>query len=111
MLSITKQIEKRGKMLEELRFLGIKILITLGSSAEKKMYIRELIREAEISSSAIYRALAQLQDYGLISYEYIFNRKYVVLTSYGVKVAEHLVEADRLIEEARNRKKKALGNP
>jgi len=97
-------------MIEDLGFVGIKILLALYSAKDSpgKMYIRELLREAGISPSTIYRALSVLADCGLIVYEKKYGRKFVILTAAGRQVAEHLYEADRILRESKERRLKEL---
>jgi len=108
MLSIS--VSKRKIMIEQLGFVGIKILLALHES-EEALYIREIIREAKISSSTINRALAVLSDFGLITYEYKFNRKFVRLTRAGREVAELIAKADEIIEKTKKLKEQMLDNP
>ena len=97
-------------MIERLGFVGIKILLALHGK-RNALYIREILREAKISSSTINRALSVLTDFGLITCEYKYNRRFVKLTRYGIEVAEHIYQADEKIKEAMKKKKEILNKP
>lgn len=84
-------------MLEEIGFVGIKILLSLYRSDEEKMYIRELMREAGIGGTSTYRALAVLADFGLVRLKRKYRMKFIFLTDSGREVAKLLDEADRII--------------
>ena len=91
---------------ERLGTLGIRILLTLYSSKSPgRKYIRELVRDAGTSRSAIYYALKALEEYGLIIYEKMYGRKFAVLTPLGWKVAERLNEANEILERERGERR------
>ena len=102
--SIYSDKTKRRDMIEDLCKLGIKVLVALARDGEGEKYIREIIRDAGISSSAIYRALAVLQDYGLIIFYEKYGRKFVKLTRDGRRVASILLQADKILNEVKRRR-------
>lgn len=90
--------------LASLGVVGFKILLLIYNSKEKRKYIRQITFDGKIGFTSIYRALSVLADYGLIYYESVHGRKFVVLTNYGEKVAELLSKANSLIIEAKNKR-------
>ena len=99
---------KRRNMIEDLCTLGLKVLVALARDGGREKYIREIIRDAGISSSAIYRALAVLLDYDLIVFEEKYGRKFVRLTREGREVAEILLRADKILREVKQRRLKEV---
>ena len=85
-------------MIERLGFTGVKALITLYEK-NKPLYIRELLKISKISPSVIYRVLATLLEFKLITIEYKLNRRYIALTEDGKKVAFHIIEAEKIISK------------
>ena len=84
-------------MIEELGFVGLKLVLALGT--KKELGIRELIAEARVSSSSIYRALTILYKYNLIKERSLYGRRLISLTKKGEKFAKLILEAERVLSE------------
>ncbi len=82
-------------MIEELGSVGLKVVLAL--AVKREAGIRELIAEARVSSSSVYRALTILYKYNLIKERSLYGRRLISLTDKGRRFAELILEADRVL--------------
>jgi len=83
-------------LIERIGVAGIKVLLILFKSG--KMYIREIIREAGVGYTSIYRALHDMSELKLIDEEISEGKRFIMLTEKGKKVAEKLLEIEELLK-------------
>jgi len=80
---------------------AIRLLILL--AREGKMPILKIRYMLDASGSAIYNAIRKLSEAGLVHDEYeehFPRRRLISLTPLGQRVAEHLIEIEKLLSEA-----------
>jgi len=82
-------------MIEELGSVGLKVVLAL--AVKKEVGIRELIAEARVSSSSVYRALTILYKYNLVKERSMYGRRLISLTEKGRRFARLILEAERVL--------------
>jgi len=86
-----------GHMIENIGERGIRILLLLHNKREAKL--TQIKNELRMGSAAAYNALAQLFRFGLVEEYRYKNMRIIRLTEKGIKVADLLIQADKILSE------------
>jgi len=84
-------------LIERVGIAGIKVLIALFKKGE--LHIREIVREAGMSYTSLYRALHDLLTLKLIEEEIREGKRIIRLTAKGKELAELLMKAEELLKK------------